>query len=242
MIKKSILVSLGNLFFRYRSYIPIPIIFLAFYFYYISPINKINPSILNYCLSISLTGLLIRVLVVGYSFDKTSGRNTKSQLASKINKTGIYSLIRHPLYIGNFLIWLGASLITNNLYFVLFSIFFYWLIYIPIILAEEDYLTKKFKNEYKLYSLNVPAIIPNFKKWIKPELNFNLRKVLLNEKNGLLGIFTIFYFFKVLDLYKKNESLFQLDKILLLFVFSLLFYFLIKIYQKINKFYLDTSD
>ena len=66
--------------------------------------------------------------------------------------------------------------------------------------------------------------------------------VLLNEKNGLLGIFTIFYFFKVLDLYKKNESLFQLDKILLLFVFSLLFYFLIKIYQKINKFHLDTSD
>ena len=121
MIQKSILISLGNLFFRYRSYIPIPIIFLAFYFYYISPINKINPSIFNYCLSISLTGLLIRVLVVGYSFDKTSGRNTKSQLASKINKTGIYSLIRHPLYIGNFLIWLGASLITNNLYFVLFS-------------------------------------------------------------------------------------------------------------------------
>ena len=185
---------------------------------------------------------MIRVLVVGYSFDKTSGRNTKSQLASKINKTGIYSLIRHPLYIGNFLIWLGASLITNNLYFVLFSIFFYWLIYIPIILAEEDYLIKKFKNEYKLYSLNVPAIIPNFKKWIKPELNFNLRKVLLNEKNGLLGIFTIFYFFKVLDLYKKNESLFQLNTILLLFVFSLLFYFLIKIYQKINKFHLDTSD
>ena len=118
------------------------------------------------------------------------------------------------MYIGNFLIWLGASLITNNLYFVLFSIFFYWLIYIPIILAEEDYLTKKFKNEYKLYSLNVPAIIPNFKKWIKPELNFNLRKVLLNEKNGLLGIFTIFYFFKVLDLYKKNESLFQLNTML----------------------------
>ena len=97
MIKKSILISLGNLFFRYRSYIPIPIIFLAFYFYYISPINKINPSIFNYCLSISLTGLLIRVLVVGYSFDKTSGRNTKSQLASKINKTGIYSLIRLSL-------------------------------------------------------------------------------------------------------------------------------------------------
>ena len=174
MIKKSILLSLGNLFFRYRSYIPIPIIFLAFYFYYISPINKINPSIFNYCLSISLTGLFIRVLVVGYSFDKTSGRNTKSQLASKINKTGIYSLIRHPLYIGNFLIWLGASLITNNLYFVLFSIFFYWLIYIPIILAEEDYLIKKFKNEYKLYSLNVPAIIPNF--------NEKSNKSIINER------------------------------------------------------------
>ena len=234
MNRKNLLINSGNLFFRYRSYIPIPIILLAFYFHYISPINKIDPSIFNVCLSISLTGLFIRILVVGYSFDKTSGRNTKSQLASKINKTGIYSLIRHPLYIGNFIIWLGASLITYNLYFVLFSLLFYWLIYFPIILAEEDYLIRKFKNEYKSYSLRVPAIIPNFKKWIRPELTFNYRKVLLNEKNGLLGIFTIFYFFKALDLYKKNETLFEFNTIFLLFVFSLLFYFFTKIYKKIN--------
>jgi len=234
MIKKSFLISLGNLFFRYRSYLPIPIILLAFYTYYISPTNKIDLSIFNFCLSISLIGLLIRIYVVGHSFAKTSGRNTKSQLASKINKTGIYSIIRHPLYLGNFLIWFGVSLITFNLYFILFSLVFYWLIYIPIILAEEDYLIIKFKNEYKLYSSIVPAIIPNFKKWISPELTFNLKKVLLNEKNGLLGIFSIFYFFKCLDLYKRNENIYEPNSIFFLFVFSLLFYLAIKVYQKIK--------
>ncbi len=242
MIQKSLFINIGNLFFRYRSYLPIPIILLAFYIYYISPIIKIDSFMFNSCLSISLTGLLIRIFVVGHSFDKTSGRNTKSQLALKINKTGIYSLIRHPLYLGNFLIWFGVSLITYNLYFVILSLVSYWFIYIPIILAEEDYLIKKFKNEYKLYSSSIPAIIPNFRKWIPPELSFNYKKVLLNEKNGLLGIFSIFYIFKCLDQYKKNESLYEFNSMFFLFIISLLFYLSVKIYQKLNKVYFDTSD
>ncbi|MGB8874133.1 MAG: hypothetical protein WCC75_12145, partial [Desulfobaccales bacterium] len=39
----------------------------------------------------------------------TSGRNTQGQVAETLNTTGIYSLVRNPLYLGNFLIWLGLS-------------------------------------------------------------------------------------------------------------------------------------
>ena len=164
-----------------------------------------------------------------------SFRNSCNFFASCLNKTGIYSLIRHPLYLGNFLIWFGVSLITYNLYFVILSLVSYWFIYIPIILAEEDYLIKKFKNEYKSYSSIIPAIIPNFRKWVPPELSFNYKKVLLNEKNGLLGIFSIFYFFKCLGIYKKNESLYELNSMFFLFILSLLFYLSVKIYQKFYK-------
>lgn len=54
------------------------------------------------CLLVSLFGLAIRVYTVGYTPRNTSGRNIKKQVADKLNTTGIYSIVRHPLYLGNF--------------------------------------------------------------------------------------------------------------------------------------------
>ena len=241
MINRKFFIKKGNLFFKYRSYIPIPIVLLAFYIYYTLPLSELNSIFFNYCLIFSLIGLLIRIIVVGYSFTRTSGRNTKSQVASKLNTTGMYSLIRHPLYLGNFFIWLGISFLTFNVTFILFSIIFYWTIYGAIILAEEKFLLKKFINEYKSYSSVTPLIIPNFMKWRFPVTNFNLKKVIMNEKNGLMGIFTIFYFFNCIDTYKMYGNYYEINSIFYLFLLSVIFYLIIKLFQKINKIYFESS-
>ena len=49
---------------------------------------------------------------INWSFDQnlycwaytknTSGRNTHDQVADSLNTSGIYSIVRHPLYVGNF--------------------------------------------------------------------------------------------------------------------------------------------
>jgi len=97
---------------------------------------------------ISLCGLAIRVYTVGHTPANTSGRNTAGQLAESLNTTGIYSLVRHPLYLGNFFMWLGVALLIANFWFVIAFVFAYWIYYERIMFAEEQFLRTKFGPTY----------------------------------------------------------------------------------------------
>ena len=67
-----------------------------------------------------------------------------------------------PLYLGNLLILIGVGIAANSLPFVLFGIPFFLFAYLAIIRAEENYLGKKFGQEFKDYCERVNRIIPNF--------------------------------------------------------------------------------
>ena len=58
-----------------------------------------------FCYGIALLGLAIRCAVVAQSAPGTSGRNVAEQRADALNVTGLYSVVRHPLYLGNFLLY-----------------------------------------------------------------------------------------------------------------------------------------
>jgi len=60
------------------------------------------------CFVLSLGGLALRAYTVGHVPAGTSGRNAKAQRAMRLNTTGIYSVVRNPLYLGNFIILLGV--------------------------------------------------------------------------------------------------------------------------------------
>lgn len=149
------------------------------------------------CLLLSLIGLGIRVYTVGHTPVNTSGRNTKEQVADSLNTTGIYSLVRHPLYLGNFLMWLGPALLTGNLWFIIAFCFLYWIYYERIMFAEEQFLRRKFGIAYSNWAENVPAFIPSLRKYIPSNLPFSVRKVLKKEKNGLAALFLIFTVFDI---------------------------------------------
>ena len=65
---------------------------------------------------LSLSGIAVRCFTVGFVPGGTSGRNTQSQRATHLNTTGMYSVVRNPLYLGNFIIILGvmASIGATN--------------------------------------------------------------------------------------------------------------------------------
>jgi protein-S-isoprenylcysteine O-methyltransferase Ste14 len=144
-------------------------------------------------LGISIFGEVLRIITVGHAPGNTSGRNTAAgQLADEINTTGIYSVIRHPLYVANFFMWLGPVLFLRSFWFTVVFILIYWLYYERIIFAEEQFLRRKFGIEYDEWSENVRAVIPGFRNYTPPRLRFSFKTVLRREYNSFLNIFIIF--------------------------------------------------
>jgi protein-S-isoprenylcysteine O-methyltransferase Ste14 len=64
---------------------------------------------------------------------------------------GIYSKIRHPIFIGVILVYLGMELIFQSIY-GLFLVFFVLIpFYIYSAIEEEKMLSKTFKDKYTMY-------------------------------------------------------------------------------------------
>jgi protein-S-isoprenylcysteine O-methyltransferase Ste14 len=121
-------------------------IFLAFLpsFTYLGATHEANEIWQMFCLAISFMGLAIRILTVGRAPLGTSGRNTREQVANTLNTTGIYSLVRHPLYLGNYLILIGMALWPHIWWLAVLTSCFFALYYERIMLAEEAFLREKF--------------------------------------------------------------------------------------------------
>jgi len=190
--------------FRYRSFLPLIFIAIGIGLYINTEIHpetffiKNTPYEIHYelfCLLVGLLGQLIRIFTIGHAPKNTSGRNVKGQVADTLNTTGIYSVVRHPLYLGNFFMWLGPALLTGNFWFVTAFCFLFWVYYERIMFAEEQFLRKKFGMTYLHWSERVPAFIPNFKQYRQPIMTFSWKKVLKQEKNGLFNLFIIFFVF-----------------------------------------------
>lgn len=206
----------GNWLFKYRSYLPLIVLligtclFLRTEIYPETFILKETPYEIYYeifALLISLLGLYVRVYTVGYTPKNTSGRNTKQgQIADTLNTTGIYSIVRHPLYVGNLLMWLGPAMLTGHFWFIIAFCLFYWVYYERIMFAEEQFLRRKFGEKYIDWSKDVPAFIPDFKNFKKSDYPFSWRKVLNKEKNGLFALFIIFTLFDVAGELIKKET------------------------------------
>ena len=104
--------------------------------------------------------------------------------------TGAYSLVRHPLYFGNFLILAGFTLASGN-GIVALVVFFFFLFYYPAAIRYEDAkLESIFGDDWRAWSGNIPAMFPTRAKWqANIEAQWNTRQSLL--RNGEL-IYSIF--------------------------------------------------
>jgi len=193
----------GNWLFKRRSWLPLFIIIAGIGMMYLGNRQAIIFDMRDELifLGVSLFGQIIRILTVGFTPKNTSGRNTTDgQLADELNVTGVYSIIRHPLYLGNFFMWLGPVLFLRSLGVTLVFILIYWLYYERIMFAEEQFLRRKFGDIYDKWSENVKSIFPHSFKYVRPGLPFSVKNVLKREYNSFVNIFVIF---AVLDLFRN---------------------------------------
>jgi protein-S-isoprenylcysteine O-methyltransferase Ste14 len=196
----------GDFLFKYRSYFPLIIIVAGLYVYIEMVIQNSKQAVgldaHRYefvCLGVSLLGLLIRIISIGFSADNTSGRNTTcGQVAESINSSGLYSVCRHPLYVGNFFMWLGIAMLTQNFWFVAAFVFLYVVYYERIMYAEEAFLREQYGQAYSDWANHTPAFLCDFRKWKQPLHSFSWRKIIRQEKSGIFYLFLVIFLFKVL--------------------------------------------
>jgi len=190
-------VSVGHWLFRWRGFLPLCFIVLmlpALYEYHY-PYGTHQGLLISWgvCIAISMIGVVVRAYTVGYAAKGTSGRNTKEgQIAETLNTTGIYSIVRNPLYLGNFIIMLGQVAFLGSAWCLVVYMLSFWLYYERIIMAEEDFLHKKFGSEYEAYALRTPVFIPKLSLWTKTTLPYSVKFMIRKECHGLFVMMVIY--------------------------------------------------
>jgi len=195
MTPKDDLVDQGNWLFRNRSWVPLialAVLLASLPFAPAPPAGRNRLLWEGFCVGLSLAGLAVRAAAIGCKPRGTSGRNRKVQNAQELNTTGLYSIVRHPLYLGNALMWLGIALFPRVWLATVFVGAFFWLLYERVMLAEEHFLRLKFGAEYERWAERTPAFIPAPARWRAPALPFSLRAVLKAEYPGFLALAVIF--------------------------------------------------
>lgn len=106
----------------------------------------------------------------------------------RLARGGPYRYVRHPLYVGSFLMGLGLAVMVEHavwwslLYVLLFVGFF-----VPAIHVEELRLQSIFGAEYQDFMVEVPALVPRIARTSSPPAepptsSFSWRRVIGNRE------------------------------------------------------------
>jgi protein-S-isoprenylcysteine O-methyltransferase Ste14 len=188
----------GNWLFRFRSWIPPLLLAVLIGAVWREPVEPpgLDPVGLGVGVVTVVVGFLIRAAVVGTAAPGTSGRNTLGQVADHLNTTGLYSIVRHPLYLGNLFTWLGLALATSAWWAPAVTLLAFGIFYWGITVAEESFLGRRFGERYLQWASQTPRFVPRLTKWVPSRLPFSGKIVLRQE---YYGWFTVTLFFTIIE-------------------------------------------
>jgi len=211
MALKNEIPRAGSVLFRWRSYLPL------FFLPLVVPALLVKERVGHdetielaweaVGILVAVAGLVVRALAVGHAPANTSGRNTKCQKADLLNTTGLYSVVRHPVYLGNFLVWMGLVVYAQSLWAGLVTALVYWVYYERIMAAEEEFLHTRFGAAFEQWSARTPAFIPAFSRWERAVLPFSWKSVLAREQSTWFGTMAAFFVFETVGEISGGEWL-----------------------------------
>lgn len=179
-------MRIGQFFFRYRSFTPVPLLVAA--------LLLARPSVASvaFGLGVALLGEGIRLWGVLYagSATRTTGRVGGDRLVTD----GPYAHVRNPLYVGNFFLSLGILLMCWAwmpwMALVLMGAFV--LQYGFIVREEERFLRGRFGKEYATYCRHVRRWLPRWRGFSNTEPSRPvLRKALRAERHTLRSLLIV---------------------------------------------------
>jgi len=127
-----------------RIRVPLGFLFAAFYLWRARP----NWASLTVGAMVTGLGIVIRTLA--------SGHVKKDR---ELTMTGPYAYVRNPLYLGSIIIGVGFAIAARDLWIGVVLILFFFVVYVPVIRGEENYLRSRFPA-YTDYTRRVPSLLP----------------------------------------------------------------------------------
>ncbi|MGA7874083.1 MAG: hypothetical protein WCA08_00340 [Desulfoferrobacter sp.] len=79
---------------------------------------------------------------------------------SVVCKEGIYSMVRHPYYLANYIIDSAFCIMSGNIYLVLIYPFLFFWAYGPTMQNEENHLRSIHGEQYALFDHSTPQVLP----------------------------------------------------------------------------------
>ncbi|HEU4722159.1 MAG TPA: isoprenylcysteine carboxylmethyltransferase family protein [Gemmatimonadaceae bacterium] len=150
--ERSTSARIGAVLFRHRGWLPVPFLLVPLLARGVmEPMNWIVGFVLI------VLGEIIRLSGVAAAGTVTRRR---SRTVQRLVTYGIFAWMRNPLYVGNFLIWMGFTVISGVLWFVPIAVALFAIEYSLIVRYEEGVLESIFGQEYLKYKERTPRWFP----------------------------------------------------------------------------------
>ena len=155
---KARLIALGEWLFRQRSWTPIPLILVLALLSFRESRDAITwvPG-----LTLLVFGEALRVWGVAVVGKES---RTRGGGVGRLATYGPYMYVRNPLYLGNFLLTLGATFLSELLWLIPVVVALFIAQYVPIVLWEERVLAERFGPQYAAYRQRVPRWLPRWRR------------------------------------------------------------------------------
>lgn len=149
-------------------------------------------------------GMLLRVWASGYVGHVKVNWTQKWRDDSKIGSlvtAGPYAFVRHPLYLGTFLIGAGFCLIAGNAGASLAALGFFLIVYRRKMAQEEMLLRDEVGTPYVVYQAAVPRWLPTFRRYPNRQGQWNWQGIVgSKEWKTLIWVVVV-----IITLYLREE-------------------------------------
>jgi protein-S-isoprenylcysteine O-methyltransferase Ste14 len=144
---------IGAFLFRYRGFLPVPFLLVPL----LVPGRQTTKGWLIGALFI-IGGEALRIAGVSAAGTVTRRRSRNVQ---RLVTYGVFAWVRNPLYVGNFLIWIGFVIGSGVWWFLPVAIALFAVEYSLIVRYEEGVLESIFGEEFLAYRSRTPRWIPS---------------------------------------------------------------------------------
>lgn len=159
MFFKNKFIKTGRILCRHRSALPIIYIGMIFLYIYMTPPFVFSG---NNVISEMLTGLLI---LLGLRVRWAAENRESNTLASLVEAKGIYSVIRFPFYLSDFLILLGITTFVGSFSLLLVFVLSATIVIERMLMFEERISYNNLGDDYVKWYKSTNAIIPVIWNW-----------------------------------------------------------------------------